>query len=59
MVSLEDTTKRHYIQPLDPDYVESMSVPGFDPHLTLSLLAGRITQEEYDFYGWYKEVYGD
>ena len=59
MVSLEDTTKRHYIQPLDPEYVENMSVPGFDPHLTLSLLAGRITQEEYDFYGWYKDTYGD
>lgn len=59
MVSLEDTTKRHYIQPLDPTYVESMSVSGFDPHLTLSLLADRITSEEYDFYGWYKNTYGD
>lgn len=59
MVSLEDTTKRHYIQPLDPEYVDNMSVPGFDPHLTLSLLAGRITQSEYDFYGWYKETYED
>jgi len=59
MVSLEDTTKRHYIQPLDPEYVDNMSVPGFDPHLTLSLLAGRITQSEYDFYGWYKETHGD
>jgi len=58
-VSLEDTTKRHYIQPLDPEYVDNMSVPGFDPHLTLSLLAGRITQSEYDFYGWYKETHGD
>jgi DNA polymerase III epsilon subunit-like protein len=50
MVSLEDTTKRHYMQPLDPDYVAEMSREGFDPHLSLSVYAGAITQEEYDFY---------
>jgi hypothetical protein len=55
MVSLEDTTKRHFIQPLDPDYVEIMSRSDFDPHLTLSVMAGRITQAEYDFYQWYKD----
>lgn len=54
MVSLEDTTKRHYMQPLDPDYVEEMSQDGYDPHLNLALFAGDITQEEYDFYGWYE-----
>lgn len=58
MVSLEDTTKRHYIQPYDPDYVEEMSVAGFDPHLKLAVLAGVITQDEYDFYVWYKEQHG-
>lgn len=50
MVSLEDTTKRHYMQPLDPDYVESMNVKGYDPHLDLAVHAGAITQSEYDFY---------
>ena len=55
MVSLEDTTKRHYMQPLDPDYVDEMGSSGFDPHLTLAKLAGVITQDEYDFYTWYKE----
>jgi hypothetical protein len=29
MTSLEDTTKRHYMKPLDPDYVEEMSKEGF------------------------------
>jgi hypothetical protein len=51
MVSLEDTTKRHYMKPLDPDYVEEMSQPGYDPHLSLALFAGDITQEQYDTYG--------
>ena len=45
MTSLEDTTKRHYMKPLDPDYVEEMSREGFDPHLDLALFAGDITQE--------------
>lgn len=50
MVSLEDTTKRHYMKPHDPDYVEEMSQEGFDPHLNLAMFAGACTQEEIDFY---------
>ena len=48
MTSLEDTTKRHYMKPLDPDYVEEMSRDGFDPHLDLALHAGVITQNDID-----------
>lgn len=48
MTSLEDTTKRHYMQPLDPDYVEEMSKDGFDPHLDLAKHAGVVTQEDID-----------
>jgi len=55
MVSLEDTTKRHYMQPLDPEYVESMNVKGYDPHISLSVHAGALTQEEYEFYQWYQK----
>jgi hypothetical protein len=50
MTSLEDTTKRHYMKPLDPDYVEEMSREGFDPHLDLAKFAGAVTQEEIDAY---------
>lgn len=50
MTSLEDTTKRHYMKPLDPDYVEEMSHDGFDPHLDLAKFADRVTQEEIDMY---------
>lgn len=50
MTSLEDTTKRHYMKPLDPDYVEEMSREGFDPHLDLAKFAGDITQDEIDAY---------
>ena len=48
MVSLEDTTKRHYMKPHDPKYVEEMSVEGFDPHLDLARHAGKITQQDID-----------
>ena len=48
MTSLEDTTKRHYMKPLDPSYVEDMSKEGFDPHLDLAKHAGVITQEDID-----------
>lgn len=48
MTSLEDTTKRHYMKPLDPDYVEEMSKDGFDPHLDLAKHAGVVTQNDID-----------
>ena len=50
MTSLEDTTKRHYMKPLDPDYVAEMSREGFDPHLDLAKFAGDVTQQEIDDY---------
>ena len=50
MVSLEATTKRHFIYPYDPDYVAEMSVPGFDEHLDLAVRANYIEREDYDFY---------
>jgi DNA polymerase I-like protein with 3'-5' exonuclease and polymerase domains len=48
MTSLEDTTKRHYMKPLDPDYVAEMSKDGFDPHLDLAKHAGVVTQDDID-----------
>ena len=50
MTSLEDTTKRHYMQPYDPDYVHEMSQLGFDPHLDLAKHAGAIKQSDIDAY---------
>ncbi len=46
IVSLEGTTKRHYMYPYDPDYVNEMSKPGFDPHLDLAKFAGACTDQE-------------
>ena len=50
VTSLEDTLKQHYIYPHDPAFVEEMNTEGFDPHLTLAVLADAITEEDYQFY---------
>ena len=50
MSSLEDRIKQHFIFKHDPDYVNSMNQPDFDPHLIIAVMAGMMTQEEADEY---------
>ena len=50
MVSLESTTKRHFIFPYDPEYVHEMSQPGFDEHLDLAVKAKYLSEEDYFYY---------
>lgn len=50
MVSLEETTKKHYMFPYDPGFVKDMSSEGFDAHLDLAKFAGVVTQEQIDLY---------
>ena len=52
--SLEDKMKQISIYPYDPDYVEDMNRPGWDAHLDLGVRSGIISQEESDFFRWYK-----
>lgn len=49
---LEDNTKQHYIYFFDPDYVNDMRVPGFDPHLDIGRLSGLISEEDEQFFKW-------
>ena len=53
--SLEDMTKRNFIYPYDPSYVESMSDPEYDPHLEISVMSGLCTKDEVEFFKWYKK----
>lgn len=55
MTSLEDSTKKHYMYPYDPAYVEEMSSDTFDPHLDLAKFAGKVTQDDIDFYVGFKK----
>ena len=46
MSALEDTTKQVYMYKYDPDYVMEMRTPGFDPHISIALFAGLMSEEE-------------
>ena len=48
--SLEDRTKLHYMYDHDPEYVEEMSQPGFDPHLDLAMQDGALTPKQVQAY---------
>lgn len=52
--SLEDRLKHHFQWKLDPEYVKSQMTKGFDPHLTIAVIAGLLSQEDSDWYVWYK-----
>lgn len=54
--SLEDRVKMHFMIPLDPEYVEAMSVKGYDPHLALAVMAGLMTEEEMVRYKELKKI---
>lgn len=44
--ALEDKTKQHYMMPHDPEYVKSMQVKGYCPHVDIAVLAGYLTKED-------------
>lgn len=48
--SLEDRTKQHYMYDYDPEFVEEMNKPGFDPHLDLALYNDAITHKQAEDY---------
>lgn len=55
MTSLEDKTKLHYLQPLDPQYVKAMQVEGYDPHLDLAVIAEALTWDQMEAHKSKKE----
>lgn len=56
MSSLEDRIKQHFLFDYDPEYVESLNQKGYDPHLSIALIAGMVTEEEVSFYKYYKDL---
>lgn len=54
--SIEDKCKQISIYSLDKEYVESMNSKGWDAHLALGLKAGMFTEDEVQFYKWYKNL---
>jgi len=52
--SIEDKCKQISIYNLDPEYVHSMNTKGWDAHLALGLKSGMFTEDEVEFYKWFK-----
>lgn len=46
--SLEDRVKHHFMMSHDPDYVSTMTDPEYDPHIKMALIAGLVSQKEFD-----------
>lgn len=55
MSSLEDKTKQCAIYKYAPDYVETLNTPGYDAHLAIGLKSGFLSEEECEFFKWYKD----
>lgn len=47
---LEDNTKMHWMYFFDPDYVNTMRVPGFDGHIDIAVFAGLMSELDAAFY---------
>lgn len=58
LAALEDRTKQHYIMPYDPEYVKSMQVDGYDPHLALAQYSKVLTPEQVQAHKDKKADYG-
>lgn len=54
--SIEDKCKQISIYTLDEQYVKSMNTRGWDAHLALGLKAGMFTEDEVQFYKWFKST---
>jgi len=53
--SLENFTRTHFIAPIQPEAVDILSDKDYDSHTQLAIFAGMMTQEEEDFFKWYKK----
>lgn len=58
MVSLEATTKRHFMYPYDPEYSDEIGKEGFDEHLDVAVHAGRLTRDQVENHKLGVENYG-
>lgn len=53
---VENFVKNHYQFKIDPEYVKTQLAPGFDPHLLMATSAGLMSEEDADWYKYYKKL---
>lgn len=53
--AMENIWKFNYQMPYDPEYVKSQQSEDFDPHLSIALMGGLVTEDEVSFFKIVKE----
>lgn len=53
--SLENYTRTNFVADIDPKAIDILSDPNYDSHTQLAIFAGMMTQDDEDFYKWYKK----
>jgi DNA polymerase I-like protein with 3'-5' exonuclease and polymerase domains len=53
--SLENYTRTNFVADIDPKAIDILSDPDYDSHTQLAIFAGMMSQEDEDFYKWYKK----
>lgn len=46
MASLEDRLKQHFMYEFDPEYVERVNRPDYDPHIALAVMGEMMTEQQ-------------
>lgn len=54
--SLENYTRTHFIADIEPEALKILEDPTYDSHIALGVFADLLTQEEADFFLWYKNT---
>jgi DNA polymerase I-like protein with 3'-5' exonuclease and polymerase domains len=53
--SLENYTRTNFVADIDPKAIDILSDPDYDSHTQLAIFASMMSQEDEDFYKWYKK----
>ena len=54
--SLENYTRTHFIADIEPEALKILDDPTYDSHIALGVFAELLTQDEADFFLWYKNT---
>lgn len=53
---VENYVKNHFQHSIDPEYVKTQLAHGFDPHLLMATTAGLMSDEDAEWYKYYKKL---
>ena len=53
---VENFVKNHFQHSIDPEYVKTQLAPGFDPHLLMATAANLMSEDDAEWYKYYKKL---